>query len=219
MSITTRLQKVTQGLSPHQRISLVLQALRDGRDADPELARINDPREKKAFNRYIALLYCANVGLAPRCHGLSIVTDELARAAERVRLLEQAAGVLEEDHGLTRPRRVRDWRKTRKNMQVNEFLRSLAAEMRAELLDDLALRWQELCAVELVWDEISDQVAGEDPVAPETRAKANDMSALLQALSNELSGTRHRLEEPDAAMVAEARDTVDQAFKQLEPLL
>ena len=67
----------------------------------PTLIRIDDPQEKKAFNRYIALLYCANVGLAPRCHGLGIVTDELERAAERVRLLEQAAGVLEEDHGLT----------------------------------------------------------------------------------------------------------------------
>ena len=99
----------------------MLQALRDGRDADPGIARIDDPQEKKAFNRYIALLYCANVGLAPRCHGLSIVSDELERAAERVRLLEQAAEVLEEGHGLTRPRRVRDWRKTRNNMEVNEF--------------------------------------------------------------------------------------------------
>ena len=32
-------------------------------------------------------------------------------------------------------------------------------------------------------------------------------------------GRPHRLVEPDAAMVAEARETVDQAFKQLEPLL
>ena len=99
MSITTRLLEVTQGLSPLQRVSLVLQALRDGRETDPDIARIDDPQEKKAFNRYIGLLYCANVGLAPRCHGLSIVTDELERAAERVRLLEQAASVLEEDHG------------------------------------------------------------------------------------------------------------------------
>ncbi len=218
MSITTRLQKVTQGLSPLQRISLVLQALRDGRDADPDVVRIDDPQEKKAFNRYIALLYCANVGLAPRCHGLSIVTDELERAAERVRLLEQAAGVLEEDHGLPRPRRVRDWRKSRKNMQVNEFLRSLAREMRTELLADIALRWQELRAVELLWDEIADEVAGEDPVGPETRAKADEVAALLESLAKEL-GRSSCLVEPDAAMVAEARETVDQAFKQLEPLL
>ena len=49
--------------------------------------------------------------------------------------------------------------------------------------------------------------------------RANDVSTLLQALSNELGGTKHRLQDPTADMVAEARNTVDQAVRQLEPLL
>ena len=91
--------------------------------------------------------------------------------------------------------------------------------MRADLLDDVALRWQELRTVELFWDEISDEIAGKDPVAPETRMKAKDVSTLLRALSNELGGNRHHLQEPTTDMVAEARNAVDEAFRQVEPLL
>jgi hypothetical protein len=218
MSITARLQKVTQGLSPLQRISLVLQALRDGRDADPELARIDDPQQKRVFNRYIALLFCCNAILGPRIHALGILCQDLEGAAERVRLLEQAAGVLEEENDLKRPRHARDWRNVRGRMGVNEFLRSLAAELRDDLLDVLALRWQELLAVELVWDELGEEFGGEDPVSPELRAKAAAASALLQALVKQMGGLR-RLVEPDEATVAEARTAVDEAYRQLEPLL
>jgi hypothetical protein len=218
MSISARLQNVTQQLSPLQRVSLVLQALHDGRDADPELARIDDPQQKRVFNRYIALLFCCNAILGPRCHALSILCQDLQAAALRVRLLEQAAGVLEEENDLTRPRRVRDWRNARGQMGVNEFLRSLAAELRDDLLGVLALRWQELRAVELVWDELSEEFAGEDPVSRELRASAAEVATTLRALAREMGGTRH-LAEPDEATVEEARKAVDDAFRQLEPLL
>jgi hypothetical protein len=217
MPLGTRLQRVTQALSPLQRITLMLEALRDGREVDPELQRISDPHQAKAFRRYIALLYTSNSALGPRCDAVAIVAGDLDVAANQVRLLEQAAGVLEQDHGLKRPRRVRDWHQSDR-IEVNEFLRSLAAELRNDLVEVLALRWQELRAVELLWDELTDEFGGADPVDPQFREKVVDAAARMKALAKEMNATR-RLVEPGEAVVAEARRAVDDAFDRMEPLL
>ena len=217
MTVQSRLQKITQSLSPLQRITLMLEAHRDGREADPELHRISDPHQAKAFRRYIALLYISNAALGPRCDAVAIVAGDLDVAANQVRLLEQAAGVLEEEHGLKLPRRVRDWHRSGE-MEVNEFLRSLARDLRNDLVEVLALRWQELRAVELVWDELAEEFGGADPVDPQFREKVAEASGRMQALAKEMNATR-RLLEPDEDVLAEARKAVDDAFARLEPLL
>ena len=71
MAMQTRLQKVTQGLSARQRITLIIQARHEGRDPDPELGRVSDPQQSKAFNRYVALLYVINRELGAICHTVS----------------------------------------------------------------------------------------------------------------------------------------------------
>src|SRR5690606_10148530 len=125
--------------------------------------------------------------------------------------------VLEEEHGLPPPRRARDWRRTGR-MEVNEFLRSLAKEVREAFVAALALRWQELRAVELLWQELSEKFGGADPVDPQFRDKAKTASARLQALAREFNATS-RLMDPPEAVAAEARRAVDEAFDRLEPLL
>jgi len=217
MTIANRLQKATQGLSPLQRITLILQAHHEGREPDPELSRISDPQQSKAFRRYQALVYTSNVALGPRCDAIALVAGDLDASAVQVRLLAQAAGVLEEEHGLEPPRRVRDWHKPGE-MQVNEFLRSLANEVRGDLLEVLVLRWQELRAVEVVWEELSAEFGGADPVDTQFRAKVAEASERMQALAREFNATR-RLVEPNTAVVADARKAVDDAFERLEPLL
>ena len=217
MTMQSRLQKVTQVLSPLQRITLILQAHHEGREPDPELSRISDPQQAKAFRRYQALLYTSNVALGPRCEAIVLVAADLDAGAKQARLLAQAAGVLEAEHGLKPARRVRDWRRAGE-MQVNEFLRSLAAELREDLLDVLALRWQELRAIEVVWVELSAEFGGADPVDPQFRAKVAEASERMQALAKELNATT-KLIDPGEPVVAEARKAVDEAFQRLEPLL
>ena len=217
MTMTRRLQKATQSLSALERIQLLLGAARNGKEPDPEIARGMEPGQNRAFNRYVALLHVSGATLGPRCEALRIVSHDLEGAAERCRLLEEAAAQLESEHKLRRPRRVRDWRQT-KQIGVNEFLRSLAEEQRAELIEIVALRWTELRAVELAWQELSEEFGGEDPAAPEQRQIANELSSSLQTLARDMGGAEG-LEEPNDRALAEVQTAMDDALARLEPLL
>jgi hypothetical protein len=216
MTLQTRLQKVTQNLSPLQRISLMLQAQKEGRDSDPELGHVTDPQQSKAFNRYVALLYVINRELGAVCHLVSGWAEFLDHSANQVRLLEQGAGILEEDHRIERVKRPRDWRKH--NMEIPEFMRSLAQDLRADLIAALAERWSELAALEVVWEELAAEFGGEDPVGPELRELATETKDRLLSVSREF-GAQRRLAGASEASLAEVRRTVDEAFAKLEPLL
>jgi hypothetical protein len=217
MTLPARLQKVTQNLSPLQRITLILRAEREGREADPELARINDPQQNKAFNRFVALVYLINHELGALCYTASGFSQFLDSSADQIRLLEQAAAMMEKDNGLEPVKRPRDWRSAGE-MTVPEFLRSLALELRQELVASLVLRWSEVGAVEQMWSELASEFAGEEPVTPELRAMAAETKDRLQALGREF-GARRSLGPPSDAQLAETRRVVDAAFEQLRPLL
>jgi len=217
MTMQARLQKVTQGLSALQRVVLILQAERQGREPDPELRRIPDPQQNKAFNRYVALLYVINRELGALCHTLSGWSQFLESNAEQIRLLERAAAQLEEAEGIEPVTRPRDWR-TAGEMQVPEFLRSVAAELRRDLLKSVTQRWSEAGAIEETWQELADEFGGEEPVTPELRALAAETKGRLQALAQEFGGKR-RLGPPADVALAETRRVVDDAFEKLRPLL
>jgi hypothetical protein len=217
MTMQARLQKVTQGLSPLQRMMLILRAEREGREPDPELSRIADSQQNKAFNRYVALVYVINHELGALCYTASGFSQFLEHYAAQVRLLEEAADELEKAHGLEPVRKPRDWR-TAGEMQVNEFLRSLARELKRDLGDVLAQRWSEIGALEQVWDELAGEFGGEDPVRPDLRSQAAETRERLLELAREC-GARKRLGPPAEAQLAEAHRVVDHAFEQLEPLL
>jgi transcription antitermination factor NusG len=217
MTMQTRLQKVTQSLSPLQRIVLILRAQREGREPDPELYRDGDPQQRKAFNRYIALLYVINRELGALCYTVSGFSEFLDCNAEQVRLLERAAEQLEEAEGIEKATRPRDWRSAQQ-MEVPEFLRSMAAELRHDLLKSLAQRWSEVGAVEQTWQELAEEFGGEEPVTPELRAIAVATKGRLQSLAQEFGGKR-RLGPPTDAALTETRRVVDEAFEKLRPLL
>jgi len=217
MTMHARLQKVTQSLSPLQRIVLMLSAQREGLEPDPELYRIPDPQQNKAFNHYAALLYVIDRELGALCYTASSFSQFLEFSAEQIRLLERAAGQLEEQEGIERAKRARDWH-TAKEMEVPEFLRSLTLELRRDLLGVVAQRWSELGAVEQVWGELAEEFAGEEPVTPELRALAAETRGRLLALAHEFGGKR-RLGSPDEGLLAEMRRVVDEAFERLRPLL
>jgi hypothetical protein len=212
-----RLQKVTQGLSALQRITLVLRAEHEGREPDPELSHNSDPQQRKTYNRYVALLYVINQELGALCFTVSRFTEFLDSSAYQIRLLEQAAGILATDEGIEPARRPRDWRTTAQ-MPVSEFLLRVAREQRDDLLTMVGQRWRELAALETVWAECAEEFAGEDPVASELRSLADETKRKLLALAQEFGGKR-RLKGPDEDSLVEARSRVDEAFERLAPLL
>ena len=216
MTMQSRLQKLTQNLSPLQRIQLLLLAQREGREPDPELSRVADPQQNKAFNRYVALLYVINRELGAVCHLVSGWLEFLEYSANQIRLLEQGAGILEQDYEIERAKKPRDWRKER--MEIPEFMRSLAHDLRADLVTAVVQRWSEVAALEAVWVELSGEFGGEDPVGPELRELAEETKAGLLALAGEF-GAKRRLGGVSEASLAEVRRTVDEAFEKLGPLL
>lgn len=214
MSIAARLQKVSHGLSARQRAILVLRSQREGKEVDPDIRRIEDEEQRRAFNRYMALCYVINTELAARCHIIAALTEALDRYRYLFGLLREAAGLVEEAQGMEKPAKAsRAWR-SRPEVSIPEVLRGVAEEVRHEALNRLGLHWKELRALESVWAELATEFEGEDPLHPDLRTKATDTAATLRSLAAELGG-RRRLVEPDEAMLDEVRSLVEGAFKQL----
>jgi len=151
------------------------------------------------------------------CDAFELVARDLDATASQVRLLLEAAALLEHEHGLKPPKRLRDWRKPGQ-MEVNEFLRSVARDLKEELIEALALRWQELRPIQLVWEELALEFGGADPVDPQFREKLAAASGQIASLAGEFGATG-RLAGPDDSLVSEARKVADDAFERLEPLL
>jgi hypothetical protein len=103
-------------------------------------------------------------------------------------------------------------------MEVPEFLRSLAEELRRDLLDAVELHWKEIRALEAAWTELSAEFDGEDPVHPTLRDQAAQTAAALRSLATEFGGKR-RLVEPDETTLGHMRGLVDGAFERLDPLV
>jgi hypothetical protein len=104
MSMATRLQKVTQSLSPLQRAVLVVRAQREGRESDPELLRFDDPQQRRAFDRYMGLGFVINRELG----NASLVLHERVAAVEQscryYLLFSEAARQAEEQEGIAEPK-------------------------------------------------------------------------------------------------------------------
>jgi hypothetical protein len=214
MSISARLQKVTQSLSPLQRAILILQAHQDGREPDPELSSVDDPVQRKAFNRYMALLWVANHQLAAAA-AVTAFRVEIAEAEQRrFQVLNEAAGLLEEAEGLPPSKGFRNWRERKTDVTVPEFLRSLALECRDDGVALTVHLWQELRALEQVWLDLASEYGGEDIVLAENREKADGAARRLRDCARAF-GVRKLPNEPVPRFVEAWTTLVNDAFKHL----
>jgi len=94
MSISARLQKATHSLSARERALLVLQALSEGREPDPDLRRIDDESQRRTFNRYMALLWAINHHLGAVASITSFRVEVVESAKYYFDLFNEAAGQL-----------------------------------------------------------------------------------------------------------------------------
>ena len=213
MSITTRLSRATQTLSPLQRATLVLHSLREGREPDPELRRIDDELQRRAFNRYMALLWVANHHLGAVAAITAYRVELAEQAAHYFELFNEIAALIEEHHGLQPTRASRTWR-TRELTTAPEVLRGLALERRDEAVQQVVHLWKETLALEAMWDELAEDFAGEDIVLPEFRERHLDTQERPRAAAKPV-GLRHLPSEPEEAMLQAFETALTEAFKHL----
>ena len=214
MTIQSRLQKATKGLSSLQRAVLVLQALRDGREPDPDLRRIPDEQQRRAFNRYVSLLWLTNHHIGAVVNITAYRVDIVKEARRYFDLFNEAAFLMEEAEGVKRSRGYKGWRK-RGSITGSEFLRSLALECKDDGIQHLVHLWQELLAAGVVRDDIAAEFEGEDPLLPAYREIVEETRTELLTAADAFSVRRLLPEVPGDEFVSRYQSMVNEAFRQL----
>ncbi len=177
------------------------------------------PREQRhQFNRYMGLAFVAGCQFASLLHVIHSQIEDLRFDIDRFGLLEQAATLLEEDHPESASTdAVRPWsklRRSKRQVSVPTFLRRLAADVRRECSNELALRWQELRALEIVTAEVAESFDGEDPLHPEVRDRLRQCLASVHEINAQLGrGKPQALPEPDDGHLGRTRALIDDAFR------
>ena len=206
-SLRSRLGKLAPGLTAKERFILLLRTHNAGEPQDPEIRRTMPKSEIRAFNRYAHLAYVANVTVGPLLFAISVHAEGIEYASQRITMIEAAASQLEEAY-------PEGFEAHEGMVTVPDFLRGLAKELRKDMWSDLSLRWRELRAVEIVWDEIAGEFDGEPIVDEKMRRLRDETRDKLMQLSGVFSanGQKKRLPEPAAAFVDQLRDAVKQAY-------
>jgi hypothetical protein len=214
MSLTTRLERATQSLTPLQRAVLVLQALRDGREVGSDITDSKDEQQRRAFNRYMALLWVANHQLGANAAIIAFRVELAQKEHWRVQVLNQAAGLLDEDEGRPPSKAQRNWRKRKGPIEVPVFLRSLALECDDDCAELVQHLWREVLALEQVWQDLSAEFGGEDPVLPEHRERLKQTTEELRELAGDM-GIKKLPEQPDDELTQAWANVVNESFRHL----
>ena len=216
--LDARLDRLMPTLTAKERAILVIRADKAGTPEDPEVRRSLPREQLREFNRYLGLCYVANADLGIVLHVLSIQVERFENESYRLSELSGAADLLEKEmpEEVAKEPPVRGWRR-RERITVPEFLRGVHEELRASLFRDARYRWQELRALETVWEDIAADFEGEDPVHPDLRAKLDETERRLRALIQELTPAKRtkKLPEPTEVLLAQYRGLVDRAFHQM----
>jgi hypothetical protein len=212
--LRSRLDRLTPVLTAKERAILALRAQNAGQERDPELLRMPE-EQRRAYDHYVGLVFVATAQLGALLHVIGNQIDHIESDLDLLAQLDGAASIIEAEWGQGPPDwSVKGWRK-RKTLTVPEFLRGLSHDLSANIEAELALRWQELRAVEIVWDEIALEFDGEDAAHPDLRARAAATKEKAVGLAAKLHPPRRKLPKPKEELVAMTRNIVDQAFDAL----
>jgi hypothetical protein len=213
MTMQSRLQRVTQHISPLQRATLVLQAKKEGREPDPDLRQIDDEVQRRAFNRYMALLWVANHYLGAIASIISYRVELAEQAAQDHELFNEVAGLVEEREGLAPSKPSRNWR-SKDLVTVPEFLRGVALERRDKAAETVEHLWQETLALETVCAELAEEFGGEDILLPEFRQRDAETKQRLKDSARKV-GLRKLPAEPGEEYLQVYHHAVQESFEQL----
>jgi hypothetical protein len=213
MTLQSRLSKATQSLSPLQRAVLVVQAAREGRELGPELRRIDDGVQRRAFNRYMGLLWVANYHLGAIVAITAYRVEVAEQDAHYYKLLNEAATLIEEHEGLMPAKAVRNWRR-KEITTAPEMLRGMALERKADATTIIQLLWRETLGVEAVWSELAEDFGGEDIIMPDLRERHANAQERLRAIAKTV-GLKRLPSEPGDELTRSFREAVSDSFHHL----
>jgi hypothetical protein len=216
MSLATRLNRLTPGLTGKQRALLIIRAHLDDREPDRELLANVPSDQRREYDYYIALLYTSNSTLGTLLRSLTWIVDALERDSEQYAMIANAARLVEEAFEATPDiEEVRRWKKS-SNLTLPLFLRGLERDVRASGLQRLLMLWQELRGLEMLWAEIAGECDGEDLRHPDLIAEAALLRTRLLDLIQAVS-PKHAKKPPDPSeeALAGVRRHVDEAMRMM----
>ena len=213
MTLQSRLQRATRSLSPLQRAILVLQAAREGKDPDSELQSIDDEVQRRAFKRYMALLWVANHHLGAVASIISYRVELVEQAANDYAMFNEVAGLVEKHEGLAPSKPTRNWR-SKDVVTVPEFLRGLALERRDQAVETAEHLWRETLALEAVCAELAEEFAGEDVLLSDSHQRDAETRRRLKETARKV-GLRKLPTDPGEEFLRVYRNAVQEAFEHL----
>lgn len=197
-----RVDGLFKGLTARERGLLVLQALKDGKDEDPQVKLAMPDSQVDTFNRLIALLNGTNLHLGPYVLLIKSLVDQTSLRVGWL-MTVTLLGIRDE----------------------KEKSLSLVAEVTEALIEHLksgvAFQWQELRAVELATDEVTQEFAGEDPMIPQLRSVFDRAKAELTDIAETLNrfGIEVELKEPDDEALDRVRSLVERELDERRVIL
>lgn len=210
-SLSSRLGKITSGLTGRERAVLVLRALAAGEEPDTSLRTIDDPSQRREFDRCMGYINAANSSLQGTIHHLLYHAQWLEQF-DFLELIQGAAEQSAEATGETPdPRKVKRWRKE-KSINAPEFFLGIAEETREKQLSLVLDIWRQLQAVERVRGELAEEFDGVDLLIPEVREQTDDLRKRVLELAASLKGPKS-MPEPEDELVEQARAQVESVFK------
>jgi hypothetical protein len=164
-----RLGRLYGALTPQERAVLVLRAWKEGREPARQLLTSSTLEDAHEYNRLIDLLCVASDELTQYLTIVHLYVEQL-----EVKTSWYLTALL---WGLAEP-----------TPEQVERAEELADVLRDGLVEEIAVRWRELEALEVVLAEIAEEVDREDVLHPEARALFDQTKKQLLALKEEIMG-------------------------------
>jgi hypothetical protein len=209
-----RLEKAARGLNGKERVVLLLKARNAGREPefDPHRDFPNDS-ERRLYDRYVGVVYIANSELGMLLEVIKRQAEWLAEGRQTFEILRDAAEELATQEG-----QPLDWRRLpkpgRRRVSVPVYVAQVSEHVREAAAEAVTFRWQELRALERVWDEMGADFDGEDPVNPVLREDAASARKTLEDLACRYA--IKRLPEPAQDFIDRTWELVDRAYDALK---
>ncbi|MGD9712716.1 MAG: hypothetical protein AB7V46_11680 [Thermomicrobiales bacterium] len=172
---------------------------------------IDDPLQRRAFDRCMGYINAANSELQSITHNL-LYQVEWIENLELVEVLRKSAVVARDMTGESvDQRKAKNWRKA-KNLNVTELLSGLAEEIRVTLLELVLSLCGEYQAIETVRTELAEEFEDVDLVLPEIRQTVDDLGHRLQTLLMGLQGPKE-MPSPQEEVLENIRGRLEHVFR------
>ena len=215
MSLKSRLQQMTNTLTPLERLRLFLQAQDEDRTPDPGLWAFEDEHARQVFLHYVDLVWVANNSIGGMLVMDSLRLDFVRHAISQVRVLREIAAILEEGSNRRPAKPMKSWNRRITKLSSSVIFRSLAEDWRKDGITILMAIWEGLISLQLVRKEITEELGGNDPMYRTLAEMFREVETQLRA-DAKLLGVKQLPLEPSKDGLVGVRTLANRALKHRE---